>query len=84
LVRRFGSRWRTLPLAIDTNADAAFKRGDEVIVDVLKHAPDILVCATVLDELLAGFAPRYKARAGPSPPTICGSPPVVWSTARRF
>jgi tRNA(fMet)-specific endonuclease VapC len=44
------------PLAIDTNAYAAFKRGDEVIVDVLKHAPDILVCATVLGELLAGFA----------------------------
>lgn len=44
------------PIALDTNAYAAFKRGDEQIVGVLQRAPSIIVCATVLGELLAGFA----------------------------
>ena len=44
------------PIALDTNAYAAFKRGDEPIVAVLQHAPSIIVCATVLGELLGGFA----------------------------
>ena len=44
------------PVALDTNAYAAFKRGDEQIVAVLQHAPTIIVCATVLGELLGGFA----------------------------
>jgi len=41
---------------IDTNAYAAFKRGDAQIVDVLRHAPSVIVCTTVLGELLGGFA----------------------------
>jgi predicted nucleic acid-binding protein len=41
---------------MDTNAYAAFKRGDEKIVAVLQHAPSIILCATVLGELLGGFA----------------------------
>ena len=44
------------PIAIDTNAYTAFKRGDARIVAVLQHAPSILVCVTVLGELLGGFA----------------------------
>jgi len=44
------------PIALDTNAYAAFKRGDEQILAVLQHAPVIIVCITVLGELLAGFA----------------------------
>jgi predicted nucleic acid-binding protein len=44
------------PILIDTNAYAAFKRGDETIVAVLQHAPSLLMCVTVLGELLAGFA----------------------------
>lgn len=44
------------PILIDTNAYAAFKRGDEAIVTVLQHAPSLLMCVTVLGELLAGFA----------------------------
>ncbi|MHB1099843.1 MAG: PIN domain-containing protein [Burkholderiales bacterium] len=44
------------PIALDTNAYTAFKRGDEQIVAVLQHAPLILVCVTVLGELLGGFA----------------------------
>lgn len=44
------------PIAIDTNAYAAFKRGDPAIIAVLQHAPEILLSATVLGELLGGFA----------------------------
>lgn len=44
------------PIALDTNAYTAFKRGDEKIVAVLQHAPIIVVCVTVLGELLSGFA----------------------------
>ena len=44
------------PIALDTNAYTAFKRGDAAIVAVLQHAPAIIVCATVLGELLGGFA----------------------------
>lgn len=44
------------PIALDTNAYTAFKRGDAAIVAVLQHAPSIIVCATVLGELLGGFA----------------------------
>ena len=44
------------PILIDTNAYAAFKRGDEAILAVLQHAPSLLICTTVLGELLAGFA----------------------------
>jgi tRNA(fMet)-specific endonuclease VapC len=43
-------------IAIDTHAYTAFKRGDAAIVSVLQHAPQIIVSATVLGELLAGFA----------------------------
>ena len=43
-------------LALDTNAYAAFKRGDEDIVDVIRHCPHLLISTTVLGELLAGFA----------------------------
>ena len=44
------------PIAIDTNAYRAFKRGDAAILSVLQHAPIIIVSVTVLGELLAGFA----------------------------
>ena len=44
------------PIALDTNAYTAFKRGDEQIIAVLQHAPSIIVCVTVLGELLGGFA----------------------------
>lgn len=44
------------PIALDTNAYSAFKRGDVEIVNVLRYAPSIILCATVLGELLGGFA----------------------------
>lgn len=44
------------PIALDTNAYVAFKRGDEAVVEVVRHSPELLLCAAVLGELLAGFA----------------------------
>lgn len=43
-------------VAIDTNAYVAFKRNDAAVLGVLRQTPEILVGATVLGELLAGFA----------------------------
>jgi len=51
------------PIALDTNAYTAFKRGDAAIVAVLQHAPSIIVCATVLGELLGGFAAGKRESA---------------------
>ena len=72
------------PIAIDTNAYAAFKRGDAAIVNVLQHAPVIIVCATVLGELLGGFAAGQRQGANRSELTKFLSVPrvkVVASTA---
>ncbi len=44
------------PIALDTNAYAAFKHGDAQVVAVVQHAPTIILCVTVLAELLGGFA----------------------------
>lgn len=43
-------------ILIDTNAYAAFKRGDMQTRDIFRQAPEIALNATVLGELLAGFA----------------------------
>ena len=43
-------------MCIRDSAYTAFKRGDAGIVAVLQHAPTIIICTTVLGELLAGFA----------------------------
>jgi len=43
-------------IVLDTNAYVAFKRGAENTVGVIQRCPDLLICATVLGELLAGFA----------------------------
>ena len=43
-------------ILIDTNAYAAFKRGDTRTLDILRRAPEIAMSATVLGELLAGFS----------------------------
>ncbi len=48
-------------ILIDTNAYAAFKRGDPQALAVLRRAPEIGLCPTVLGELLAGFACGSKA-----------------------
>ena len=51
------------PIVLDTNACSAFKRGDPPVVAVLQHAPRILLCATVLGELLGGFAAGQRESA---------------------
>lgn len=43
-------------ILLDTNAYVAFKRGDANALAVLRRAPEIALCPTVLGELLAGFA----------------------------
>lgn len=45
-----------MTLCIDTNAYAAFKRGNEQIKDLLEAADEVIVPAIVLGELHAGFA----------------------------
>ena len=50
-------------IAIDTNAYSAFKRGQADTVEVLRHAPDILLSAVVLGELLGGFAAGTREAA---------------------
>ena len=72
------------PIAIDTNAYTAFKRGDAHILAVLQHAPSILVCVTVLGELLGGFAAGTREHTHRSELTQFISTPrvkVVASTA---
>lgn len=44
------------PLALDTNAYTAFKRGDANVLATLRQTDRILISVTVLGELLAGFA----------------------------
>ena len=41
---------------IDTTAYAAFKRGEARTLEIFRHAPEIALSATVMGELLAGFA----------------------------
>ena len=72
------------PIIIDTNAYTAFKRGEATIVSVLQHAPVIIVCATVLGELLGGFAAGQRQSANRSELTKFLNVPrvkVVASTA---
>jgi predicted nucleic acid-binding protein len=72
------------PLSLDTNAYVAFKRGDAQILAVLQYAPIIIVCATVLGELLGGFAAGQRESTNRSELTqFIGSPrvKVVPSTA---
>jgi tRNA(fMet)-specific endonuclease VapC len=64
-------------ISIDTNAYTAFKRGDPQVVAVLQHAPAMLVCVTVLGELLAGFAADNRESVNRSELTqFLGSPRV--------
>ncbi len=43
------------PVLIDTNAYAAFKRGDTSIFEVIQHAEILAISPVVLGELLSGF-----------------------------
>ncbi len=46
---------------VDTNAYAAFKRGDQEAVRFLRHADRIGMSVVVLGELMAGFAVGSQA-----------------------
>lgn len=50
-MRRYGMR----KILIDTNVYVAFKRGDEDVIDVFRHADYIGVDVCVLAELYSGF-----------------------------
>ena len=43
-------------ILLDTNAYAAFRRGDADAVAIMRRAPEIALCPTVIGELLSGFA----------------------------
>lgn len=51
-------------ILLDTNAYAAFKRGDAEAVQVLQHASRIYLNTVILGELLAGFiSGQWEARS---------------------
>jgi predicted nucleic acid-binding protein len=78
------------PLAIDTNAYVAFKRGEDAVVEVLRRAADIVLPVTVVGELLAGFAAGTRqARNRTELAQFVDSPrvrvvPVTQSTADNY
>lgn len=43
------------PILIDTNAYAAFKKGDASVLEVMQHAETLVISPIVLGELLSGF-----------------------------
>lgn len=51
------------PIALDTNAYAAFKRGEDAVVAVVRRSPALLVSTVVLGELLGGFAAGSREAA---------------------
>ena len=44
------------PAALDTNTSMGYKRGEERCLELIRNAEHLLLAATVLGELLAGFA----------------------------
>jgi len=50
------------PILLDTNAYAAFKRGNEEIIRIIQHAETIGISPVVLGELLGGFDHGNKAK----------------------
>lgn len=55
-MREFGVR----QVLLDTNAYAAFKRGEEEAIEILRRAQAIGISSIVLGELLSGFAAGRK------------------------
>lgn len=50
------------PVLIDTNAYAAFKHGDEAIIEIIQHVEKIGMSPIVLGELLGGFDHGSKSK----------------------
>lgn len=78
------------PIALDTNAYVAFKRGEPGVFEVLRRAPDIVLPVTVVGELMAGFAAGTReARNRSELAQFIDSPrvrvvPVTQSTADNY
>ena len=78
------------PILIDTNAYAAFMRGDPEIGRVITHADRLCLCITVLGELLGGFtAGGREARNRAELARFMASPrvtrlPMTDDTADRY
>jgi len=65
-------------VALDTNAYAAFKRGEEEAVEILTRAPFVCLSTVVLGELLAGFSAGTRKQANLDElEQFLGSEPVV-------
>ena len=50
------------PILLDTNAYAAFKRGNEEIIEIIRHVEKIGLSPIVLGELLGGFDHGTKSK----------------------
>jgi predicted nucleic acid-binding protein len=50
------------PILVDTNAYAAFKRGETAIIEVIQHAETLAISPIVLGELLSGFECGNKVK----------------------
>ena len=50
------------PILIDTNAYAAFKRGESSVIEVIQYADTLAISPVVLGELLGGFDFGNKAK----------------------
>jgi len=50
------------PILIDTNAYVAFKKGEESIIEIIRHTETLGVSPIVLGELLGGFECGSKTK----------------------
>lgn len=50
------------PVLIDTNAYAAFKRGEESVLEIIQYAETLAISPIVLGELLSGFEYGNKTK----------------------
>lgn len=50
------------PILIDTNAYVAFKRGEDSILEVIRHAEMLAISPIVIGELLSGFECGNKTK----------------------
>jgi predicted nucleic acid-binding protein len=67
-----------IPILLDTNAYAAFKRGLPDAVAIFQQAPTIALSPVIVGELLGGFAAGAKEQANRAELTAFLSAPRVW------
>jgi tRNA(fMet)-specific endonuclease VapC len=77
-------------ILLDTSAYAAFKRGHEEVINLVRSAGRIVLPAVVIGELLAGFeAGSRRERNRAELELFCESVrvevvPISWATAERY